>query len=419
MKILVIHQYYLEKDGAGISRFNQFAKYWTACGHEVTVICGMVHYMTGTKPARYRGKLVSKETLNGIKLVRVFVSDAYNANFFGRMWGYASFMLSACVAIFELPKSDVIIATSPPLHVGVPALLASWLWRRPLVFEVRDLWPESAIEMGVLANPLLIRISYWLEGLLYRASTMISVLTPAFKERLIANKSVPAEKICFLPNGADLDLLIPTESRESVRRSLGIGTETIALYIGAHGAANHLAQILDAAALLEDTPHSPLFLLIGTGMQKADLVARTERDGLHNIRFLDPIPKEKIADIINASDIGLAVLKKAAIFKTVYPNKIFDYMACKKPVICGIDGAARSLVEEARGGIFVEPENKKALAAAVIDLMANPDQGKRYGENGYDFVCRNFSREVIAKKYEDVLGAAVSRFGSERSSRHR
>ena len=162
MKILIIHQYYLEQGGAGISRFNQFAKYWTREGHTVTVVCGMAHYLTGTKPQKYRGKLIAIEKDNDVTLIRTFVSDAYNKNFLGRMWGYLSFTVSASVGVLMAGTPDVVIATSPPLHVGIPGLLASWRWRIPLVFEVRDLWPESAIEVGVLKNRFLIATALWL-----------------------------------------------------------------------------------------------------------------------------------------------------------------------------------------------------------------------------------------------------------------
>lgn len=408
MRILLIHQYFLERQGAGISRFNQFAKYWTAHGHTVTVICGMVHYMTGEKPARYHRKVILKERVEDIEIVRVFVSDAYNKNFIGRMWGYLSFMMSACVAVCTLSKHDVVIATSPPLHVGIPGLLASWLWRKPLVFEVRDLWPESAIEMGVLSNSFLIRIAYWLEALMYKTARRIVVLTPAFSDALISKKDVAAEKIVFIPNGADLDLLIPTESRDHVRQTHTLSDRFTVLYIGAHGIANHLNQILDAAALLKENS-AILFLLIGTGMEKKRLVERAKRECLPNVRFLDPIPKERIANIISACDAGLAVLKKADIFKTVYPNKIFDYMACKKPIICAIDGVARKLVEAAEAGVFVEPETPRALADAILDLLQKPEQCRQYGDSGYAYVREHFSRKVLAGKYEETLRAIEGR----------
>ncbi|MDO8490206.1 MAG: glycosyltransferase family 4 protein [bacterium] len=403
MRILLIHQYYLEKDGAGISRFNQFVKYWTRAGHEVTVICGMIHYMTGTKPKEYRGKFITKEHDGTAEIVRVYVSDSYNKNFMGRMWGYVSFMLSACAALFTIKRHDVVITTSPPLHVGVPGIVASKLWNIPLVFEVRDLWPESAIEIGVLANKTLIKISYWLEALLYKHATCINVLTPAFKKILINKKNVPAEKIAYIPNGADIDLLVQTTDRDTMRKILNLHGKFVALYIGAHGIANCLDQILDAAHLLKNQSDI-IFLLVGTGMKKQELIDRARTENLTNVRFMDPVRKDEIANILYASDVGLAVLKKIDIFKTVYPNKVFDYMVCAKPVVVAIDGAARELVKKAQAGIYVEPENPQALADAVNKLRTDADMRTTMGTNGNEFVVANFSREKLAHEYLDLLG---------------
>lgn len=409
MRIVLIHQYFLETDGAGISRFNQFAKYWTEAGHEVTVVCGTVHYMTGKKQHRFRGRLITKERENPrLEVVRVFVSDAYNSNFIGRMWGYVSFTMSSLLALLTIQKPDVIISTSPPLFAGVPGLVASWAWRRPFVFEVRDLWPESAIELGVLNNKLLISLAYAAEKLLYRSAKKICVLTPAFREKLASEKNVPRDKIFFIPNGADTDLLVIRTPREEVRRNLGLGNSFTVLYIGAHGIANHLDQVLDAASLVKDDP-SLRFVLVGEGMKKEELKKRANREGLANLLFLDPVPKDRIADIINACDVGLAVLKKLDIFKTVYPNKVFDYMACKRPVLLGIDGAIRELVEtSAKVGVFFEPEQAHDMVEKIRTMQGNPAQCSQFGENGYTFVTRHYSRKALACAYERELTGCLA-----------
>lgn len=406
MKILLIHQYFLEKDGAGISRFNQFVKYWTESGHEVTVICGMIHYMTGTKPKKYFRKWITKEKNGSCSIVRVYVSDAYNRSFVGRMWAYLSFTCSSVAALFTIPKHDVVIATSPPLHVGIPGFCASRLWRIPLIFEVRDIWPESAIEVGVLKSPLLIRLSYALESFLYQSATRINVLTPAFRDILIVKKRISPEKIVCIPNGADTDLLLQTIDRDTMRKDLFLEGKFVVLYIGAHGVANHLDQVLDAAHLLKNSPEI-VFLFIGTGMKKAELIERATREHLSNVRFLDPVPKERIANYIYASDIGLAVLKKLDIFKTVYPNKLFDYMVCRRPIIVAIDGAARSLVEDARAGVYVAPEDPQALCDAVKTFLQSPSHRATLGDNGHTFATRNFSRSVLAQQYISILQRVV------------
>lgn len=409
MHILLVHQYYLNKGDPGITRFNQFVKYWTANGHSVTVICGMIHYMTGKKQRRFHGRLIAKEQENPrLQVIRVFVSDTYNSSFIGRMWGYISFTMSGLVALFTIQKPDVVIATSPPLFAGVPGLVASWVWRRPFIFEVRDLWPESAIELGVLNNKLLISLAYAAEKLLYRSAKKICVLTPAFRKKLVSSNNVPEEKIFMIPNGADTDLLVIKTPREEVRENLGLGNAFTVIYIGAHGIANHLDQILDAATILQNDS-SVRFVLMGEGMKKIELKKRAHDEGLTNVLFVDPVPKDRIADFINACDAGLAVLKKLDIFKTVYPNKVFDYMACRRPILLGIDGAARELVAtSAKAGVFFEPENAIDMVEKVRLLQKDPTQCSRYGENGYIFVTEHFSREALAGVYEKELKECIA-----------
>ncbi len=407
MNIAVIHQYYLHRDDAGISRFNQFAKYWTAAGHNVTIICGTVHYMTGIQSQAYAGKYIVETQENGITVIRCHVSEEYNKHFFGRMKGYFSFMLSSLVAVMRMPRHDVVIATSPPLFVGIPGVIASWKWRSPFVFEVRDLWPDSAIELGVLTNRLLVLLSYAVEKFLYRSAAKINTLGPGYRDALIKKKHITPDRISMISNGADADILIPTKGRDAVREEFGWTNTTVVTYIGAHGIANHLEQILDTAELMRESHTHIRFVLMGSGMRRQALMDSARTRGLANVQFIDPQPKNEVANFIYASDICLAVLKKADVFKTVYPNKIFDYMVCKKPIIVAIDGAARELVETARAGVFVEPENPKQLMDAVIALADNQDERDRLGENGSLYVQEHFSRETLAKAYLDILQSLI------------
>ena len=211
MHILLVHQYFLGKTDAGGSRWNQFSKYWADKGHKVTVLAGTVHHGTGMKHARYKGKLVVREQeRENVQVFRCYVSESYNKSFIGRFWAYLSFTFSSILAgLFWVGKADIMICTSPPLSVGLTGWLLSRIKRISMIFEVRDLWPESAIDTGVLTNKWLIRISYWLERLSYKSSSWIVVLTPAFAKALIANKGVRADRISMIPNGADLDIFKP------------------------------------------------------------------------------------------------------------------------------------------------------------------------------------------------------------------
>jgi glycosyltransferase involved in cell wall biosynthesis len=403
MRILILHQYFLGRGEGGGSRFNQFAKYWSKMGHDVTVVAGTVHYATGHKDARYRGKwLVREEDESGARVLRSYVSSGYNKGFRGRLWGYVSFALSATWAgLFAARKPTVILATSPPLTIAVPAYIISRVRRIPLVFEVRDLWPDFAVETGAMRNRHLIRFSYWLERFIYRKATLINVLTPGFELEL-RTEGVPPEKIVVVPNGADLDLFSPGERNNQVRTDYGWGDRFVILYTGAHGRANDLGQILEAAQQMLDRPEV-LFILMGDGMEKGALQERARKLGLSNLQFIGTQPKQSVVDFVNAADVCIATLADLPGFRKVYPNKLFDYMACARPIIVGIDGVARELVADAEAGIFVEPNCPERIVAAVLTLLDDNDARLRYGERGYAFVQREFSRRNLAEKYAGIL----------------
>lgn len=408
MKILVIHQYFLGVNDPGGSRFNQFVKYWEEQGHEVTVVAGTVHYATGQKDERYKGKWIVKEDYSPhVKLIRTYVSEAYNKSFLGRLWGYISFTVSSLYAIlFHVKKHDVLIVTSPPLFVGVTGILAKWFKRIPLVFEVRDLWPESAIDTGVLTNKLLIKAAYLVEKMSYKFANKINVLTPAFKKKIIENKNISEDKIIFIPNGADLDIFQPGPKKNWVREKYNLGDKFVVTYMGAHGVANHLESLLNVAKEFDEN-EDIIIMLIGDGMEKKELVRKVEEENIKNIIFVDSQPKHTIPDFCNASDVCTAVLKKIDTFKTVYPNKVFDYMSCAKPILLGIDGVARELVEESESGYYVDPENPKEFSNQIRNLKSDTELRETLGDNGLKYVTQNFSRKALAEKYAFELERIV------------
>ncbi len=402
MKVLVIHQYYLGRNEGGGSRFNEMCKYWSESGIDVTVIAGTVHYATGIKDKKYKGKWNIKEKDGKVNVIRCFVANSYNKNFLGRLFAYFSFMLSSIWAgLFHIGKIDVIIATSPPLTVGFTAIVLSIVKKTPFISEVRDIWPDSAIQSGVLKNKLLIKLSYWLESISYKRAKKIVVLTPAFRDYLI-KKGINSNKVSFIPNAADLDIFKPANKYNWVRKKYGLEDKFVILYTGAHGRANGLLQLIETANLLKGYKDI-VFMLIGDGMEKPMLKEAAKKLSLQNVIFVDTQPKHKIVDFINASDVGIAVLRKLEIFKTVYPNKIFDYMACAKPIIIGIDGAARKLVEKAGAGIFAEPENSESIKNAILFFYNNRKMCKIYGDKGYRFVQNQMNRQIMAKKYMEVM----------------
>ena len=408
---MIVHQYFLGKGDAGGSRWNQFAKYWAEAGHEITILAGTVHYNSGEKPAAYKGRfIVREETQPGVTVFRCYVSESYNKSFAGRAWGYMSFAISSTYAgLFKAAKPDVIIATSPPLTV---AKTMSWLkfWRRrPVVFEVRDLWPESALDTGVIRPGRLANMLFKLERKAYRTADWINVLTPAFEETLIAKKGVNPSKISMIPNGADLDIMVPGERDNDVRKSLGLEGKFVVSYFGAHGRANRVGQLLDVAERVKSSLPDVRIMLVGDGMEKPQLIDDVKRRGLSNVIFVDSVPKEEVCQYINASDVCTAVLMRNDTFKTVYPNKVFDYMSCRRPIIIAIDGVARKLVEDAEAGLFAEPEDPDSFIDALRKMKSDPSMCAQMGERGYRYAAENYSRTAMAKKYLDVLQNLCSR----------
>ncbi|HEY6099154.1 MAG TPA: glycosyltransferase family 4 protein, partial [Anaeromyxobacter sp.] len=352
MRILVVHQFYLQPGEPGGSRFNELARLWASAGHEVTVVAGTVNYATSRAPEKYRRRWNTKERDGGVTVWRCHVPETYGRSHLGRMWAFFAFTLSAATAVLRCERPDVVIATSPPLVAIVPGWLAARRHRARLVFEIRDLWPESAVTTGVLREgSLLTRLLYQLERWACRSADRINVLTPAFRDDLVRRGLAPAEKIAFVPNGADLDLFRPAPPDGAVRRELGWGDRFVVMYAGAHGRANAIGQLVEAAALLRDRPDI-LIASVGDGPERRQHEESARAQGLTNISFAGAQPKERMPALVNACDVGAAVLQANPTFRTVYPNKVFDYMACEKPTLLGIDGVARQLVcEEARAGV--------------------------------------------------------------------
>jgi glycosyltransferase involved in cell wall biosynthesis len=410
MKILLIHQYFLEEDDPGGSRFNEMGRTWQNLGHQVTIIAGMVHYNGTKKASEYKGKFVKDKMQNGTRVIRTHVSESYNSGFVGRLWGYFSFMFSSLYAGLFVAKDkyDLVLVTSPPLFIGFSGYIISRFKKIPFVFEVRDLWPESAIDTGVLTNKLIIKLAFSFEKFIYKKSKLINVLTPAFRKNLLETKGVAANKVIMIPNAADLALsesLLNNFDSEHFRRSLGWEEKFVILYVGAHGVANHLEQLLDAADKFRKS--NVIFVLIGMGMKKPFLQEEKISRNLSNVHFIDPVPKSEVFKYILAADMGASVLKKADAFKTVYSNKTFDYMSCKKPVLMAIDGVSRELIMESEAGSYVEPENAEDYFQVISEYLNDKNRAIIEGEKGYDFVKKNFERDVLAKKYLDLIQEKV------------
>lgn len=411
MKILVVHQYYLMAGQSGGSRFNEMAHFWAKKGHTVTVIAGTMVHDTGKSPERYRGRWVTEEMDGHVKVFRCHVPETYGKSYAGRMWAFLGFTFSASTAAWRAARPDVVIATSPPLVAVIPGWVAARVSVSPVpwIFEIRDLWPESAVTTGVIGkNSVLTKILYALEKWACGAATKINVLTPAFREDLVTRGLAPESKIAFVPNGADIERFVPGPRDNDARREFGWGNRFVALYAGAHGRANAVDQLLSAAEELRSRPDI-LIACVGDGTERRRLQTEAESRGIGNIMFHGSHPKERMPEIVSACDLGMAVLQNNPTFRTVYPNKVFDYMSCARPVLLGIDGVARKLIcEEAKAGLFAEPENSQAIAQTIRQFADNPEMCAEFGRNGREWVLENAGRDGLAERYLGVMADLIA-----------
>ena len=413
MKILHVSQYFPPEMGAPAARAAELAQHWSQAGHDVSVLTGFPNHPTGVVPPEWRARLrrlTYQEKVCSVEVFRTWLWPLPNRKSHERMRNYASFCLSAALRGLTLPRPDVIIATSPQLLVGLAGWWIAFAREIPFVFEVRDLWPESLAAVGVgTENSLLHHTLAGIARFLYERADHIVVVTPAFKDCLIENWHVPAEKISIVENGVETEVFAPAPSQPTLelRKQLNAEDKFLVSYIGTMGNAHGLETVLDAASQLQRQNPDVLFLLVGEGAEKHRLQALAQSQGLKNIQFLDQQPREKIPAFISASDACLVLLKKADVFKTVVPTKMLEFMSCARAVILGVDGHARQIVEEASAGIVIEPENSGALVAAIQQLHANRDLGRSMGQKGREYIVENFSRALTAQKYVKVLETLV------------
>lgn len=408
MKIILFHQFFLGKNDPGGSRWNELTNFFSKKrSHKIDVLSGNIHYITGKKILPNTWSNLEQVDEN-VTLYRTWTYSGYNSNFIGRLIGYFSYTFSSLIKSFFLKKADVIVVTSPSIFVGISAIILSKIKSIPFIFEVRDLWPESAVATGVLNNKILLNILYWLEYRLYKYSKKIVVLTPAFKDNIEKRFPEFIGKIEIITNGADFSIMSESSVRNEIRDKLNWNNKKVFAYFGAHGLANDLLQVVEVANKMSGNTNI-LFVLIGDGMQKEMLINKSKECKLTNLQFIDSVPKNKVVDYINASDVCMAILKKTDTFKTVYPNKVFDYMSCKKPVLVTIDGITRELVENSDCGLYSEPENISDFELNINKFVSMSDEKlEELGKNGFNYVKNNFDREKLAEKYLSLIEDIVN-----------
>jgi len=400
MHILLIHQAFAALNEPGGTRHHELARYLAAKGHTVSIIASPVSYLTGTtqnKRVPWLEKVESDDV--NIHLYRSYTYQKLHKSFFHRLISFFSFMISSFFAGIKIKNVDLVWGTSPPLFQAPSAWALAKLKRAPFLLEIRDLWPLFAIEVGVLKNPILISMSRWLERFLYRQADTVVVNSPGYIDHVSVRG---ASKVALVPNGSDPGLFSGEYDRKEYRKRNGLGEAFLVLYAGAHGVSNDLGMVLGAAELLKNETDIH-FVFVGDGKEKKNLIREAEQKQLANVSFLDSIAKNEIAEVFAAVDACVAILKRIDVYKTTYPNKVFDAMAAGKPVLLAIDGVVREVVETAEAGLFIEPGNSQMMAEKVQFLYLHPEICKKMGENGKAAINKSFHRRAQAEKMEALM----------------
>jgi glycosyltransferase involved in cell wall biosynthesis len=402
VRILFLSHYFPPEVNAPAIRTHEHARRWAADGHQVTVITGVPNHPRGEIFAGYRNRWFQEERIDGIRVLRTWTYLTPNEGFLRRTSNYVVFMLMAVLASFRSGRPDVVVATSPQFFCGLAGWAVARLKRRPFVLEVRDLWPDSIVQLGQLRQPLLVRLLEALETRLYRAARGIVVNTRAFRAH-IEGRGIPAERIALVYNGIDPALFRPRPPDPELRRSHGLEGRFVVAYMGTLGLAHGLVTVLDAAELLRDRPEV-VFLLIGDGAEREKLEREICERKLENVRLLGLRPRAEVPAWIATVDLLLVMLRDLPVFETVIPSKIFEFLGQERPVVLAAPrGEIRGLVEEAGAAMVIEPERADALAEAVRRAMDDPARAATLAAAGRRWVEADFLRDTQARRMADFL----------------
>lgn len=401
MRILFLTHYFPPEVNAPASRTFEHCKQWVREGNEVTVVTCTPNHPSGKVYPGYENRLFQREEIEGIDVVRIWTYLAANQGVLKRTVNYISFMIMAILSAPKIPKSDVVISTSPQFFCGLAGYFISRLMYIPWILEIRDLWPESITAVGAIKNKLIINMLELLELFAYRKAERIVALTDSFKKYMV-EKGISPNKIEVIKNGVDLSLFKELPRDNFVADELGLNGKFVVSYFGTLGMAHGLETVLKAAKQIEQE-RNILFILAGDGAEREKLLALKNHLKLKNVMMLGQVAREKIPYLLASSDSCVVHLKKNDLFKTVIPSKIFEAMAMRRPIILGVDGESKKIIEEAGCGLCFEPENVQQFAQAVVKLFRNPRLTKSLGFNGRYFVEKNLSRQKLALDYLELI----------------
>jgi glycosyltransferase involved in cell wall biosynthesis len=402
---LLIHSAFASGGDPGGTRHFELGSKLVTGGQKFTVVTSDVNYLTG-ELAVPRRKLITESYDHGIRILRTLTYSSLHASYLHRIVAFLSFMVSSVVGGLWAGKPNVIMGTTPPIFQAVSAWALARAHRRPFLLEVRDLWPEFAIDIGLIRNRAAIWAARKLESFLYRHADHLLVNSPAYREYLIARGVAPA-KVTVIPNGVEAGMFNPSDRGEGFRERYGLHGKFVATYAGAIGMANDIGVVLEAAERLRHRDDIRI-VIVGEGKERKRLESLAAERGLNNVIFTGVFPKAQMPQVLAGSDACIAILRNIKMFTTTYPNKVFDYMAAGRPTILAIDGVIRSVVESAQGGTFVPPGNAASLAHAIEEMANSPETVEKMGANARAYVVKHFNRDEHARQFSQLLLSIAS-----------
>ena len=410
MRILFLTQYFPPETGAPSNRLSDLADRLANLGHQVTVLTALPNYPQGVIFDGYRGRLVMTEKRNSIQIIRSWIFATRSKDFVPKLINYFSFAILSCIiGAFAARSPDIVFVESPPLFLAISGYLLARMKHAKFVLNISDLWPESAVALGVLRNARVIRWSVWLERELYRCADLVTGQTQGIMDGV--RNRWPRAPRALLTNGVSPEFLLKVEaarsSRSKFRRALGFDNKLIVAYTGVHGFSQRLETILQAAELLSSYENIQ-FVFWGDGPEKPGLEATAAAKSLSNVRFLPSQPSSRMPEILTSVDVSIVPLARTELFKGALPSKLFEALGAGVPVIAAVEGEAKALVEASGGGVVIEPENAEKMVEAIVRLFLDPGLRQRLSAAGRNYVVTHYNRKTIAERFENILLAVKS-----------
>lgn len=405
MRILMLTQYFPPETGAAQVRLLEVAKGMRAAGHRVEVVTAFPNHPEGVIPPEYRGKFFLRDVVEGIPVYRTWIYPVPRGSFWKRLLNYFSFVFSAAWGILKTGPADYLFVESPPLFIGFTVMFARRVKRAKVIFNVSDLWPESAVSLGLVTNKALIGLTTVLEKHLYKIAWRISTQTEGIIKTL-QGRGIPSEKLAFLPNGVDPDLFAPQAPDEKLAAELNLEGKFVILYAGTMGYAHGLEVTLQAADILrnKEEGRDVVFLFVGDGSERPQLEKTAQELGLENTRWVPFQPIIEMQRYYSLAQINLSTLRRYKLAEGVRPSKVFPGLASAKPLIYVGEGEGAQIVAESGGGVILPPEEPEQLVEAILTLKADSERCKEMGRRGREYVIRHYAWQTIVRRWLEELG---------------